>query len=418
MFFTTLKLAIQTSVSALKANKGRSLLTMLGIIIGVAAVIIIMSVGAGAQSLILSQVKSLGSNLIGVMPGKSDNSGPPASVLGVVITTLKYADALALDSKQRFPHVLGYVAYTKGFGTISWNAQSYDTSLSGSTVGYLTTEGGEVDYGRFFTVDEERNLSRVIVLGSTVKKEVFGDSNPIGQRIKVNKKTFEVIGVMKARGTVAFQNYDDQVFIPILTMQKIVTGTDHLGLMRIKVDNSVNIKETISDLEIMLRERHGINDQTGKSDDFTVVNAAEALNMLSTITNALRYFLAAVAALSLLVGGIGIMNIMLVAVTERTREIGLRKAIGATTAHIMYQFILESIFVTVTGGLIGIVSGVIVSFLISRIAIYLKYAWEFSVSPISIILAVVVSATIGIIFGLFPAYKASRLDPMTALRHE
>lgn len=391
---------------------------MLGIIIGVSAVIIIMSVGAGAQSLILSQVKSLGSNLIGVLPGKSDNSGPPASVLGVVITTLKYGDALALDNKQRFPHVLSYVAYTKGYGTLTWNAESYDTSLSGSTVGYLATEGGEVDKGRFFTTDEERNLSRIVVLGSTVKKELFGETNPVGQRIKINKKTFEVIGVMKERGTVAFQNYDDQVFIPLLTMQKIISGVDHLGLMRIKLDGSENIKSTIADLEVLLRERHDIRDMSGKSDDFTVVNAAEALDMLSTITNALKYFLAAVAGLSLLVGGIGIMNIMLVAVTERTREIGLRKAVGAKKFHIMYQFILEAIFVTVSGGLIGIVVGIIISFLVAKVAQLLKYSWEFSISPLSIILAVTVSATIGVIFGLFPALKASRLDPMEALRHE
>jgi ABC-type antimicrobial peptide transport system permease subunit len=416
--FKTFKQSIKTSVNALRANKGRSLLTMLGIIIGVAAVIIIMSVGAGAQSLILSQVKSLGSNLVGVLPGKSDKSGPPASVLGVVVTTLKYDDALALENVQRFPHVLSYVAYTKGFGTLTWNAESYDTSLAGSTVGYLSTEGGEVDQGRFFTSDEERNLSRIVVLGSTVKKELFGETNPIGQRIKINKKTFEVIGVMKERGTVAFQNYDDQVFIPLLTMQKIVSGVSHLGLMRIKIDSSENIAPTIADIEVMLRERHDINDPSGLSDDFSVLNAAEALNLLSTITNALKYFLASVAGLSLLVGGIGIMNIMLVAVTERTREIGLRKAVGAKKFHIMYQFILEAIFVTVSGGLIGIVIGVIVSFLIAQVAQYLKYAWEFSISPISIFLAVFVSATIGVVFGLFPALKASRLDPMEALRHE
>lgn len=393
-------------------------MTMLGIIIGVAAVIIIMSVGAGAQSLILAQVKSLGSNLIGVMPGKSDSSGPPASVLGVVITTLNYGDALTLDNKQRFPHILSYVAYTKGFGTLTWNAESYDTNLSGTTVGYLPTEGGEVDLGRFFTADEERNLSRIVVLGSAVKKELFGATNPVGQRVKINKKTFEVIGVMKERGTVAFQNYDDQVFIPLLTMQKIVTGVNHLGLMRIKVDSSESIKTTINDLEVLLRERHDISDATGKSDDFTVVNAAEALDMLSTITNALKYFLAAVAGLSLLVGGIGIMNIMLVAVTERTREIGLRKAVGAKKFHIMYQFILEAIFVTVSGGLIGIIVGVAISFLIAQIAQFLKYSWEFSISPFSVILAVTVSAAIGVTFGFFPALKASRLDPMEALRHE
>jgi putative ABC transport system permease protein len=391
---------------------------MLGIIIGVGAVIVIMSVGAGAQSLILSQVQSLGSNLIGVLPGKSDKNQPPASILGITITTLTYDDARAMLDKSRFPHIVSNVAYTKGYGTLSWNANTYETSLSGSTVGYLQTENGEVAEGRFFTEDEERNLARYVVLGSTVKTELFGESNAVGQYIKINKKSFEVIGVMKERGTVAFQNYDDQVFIPILTMQKLVAGVDNLGLIRIKIDDQSNISNTIDDVAQLLRERHGITDDSGNNDDFTVLNAAEALNLLKTITNALKYFLAAIAALSLVVGGIGIMNIMLVAVSERTREIGLRKAVGATNANIQVQFLLEAVIVTFLGGIIGIIGGGIVSFLIATVAQALDYAWEFSISLSSIIIAVAVSISIGIIFGLFPAIKASRLNPIEALRYE
>lgn len=416
--FKTFRQSIITSANALRANKGRSFLTMLGIIIGVGAVILIMSVGAGAQSLILSQVKSLGSNLVGILPGKAEKNGPPASVLGVIITTLKYGDAEALLNKNRFPHIISNVAYTKSFGTLTWQGASYDTSLSGSTVGYLTTEGGQVETGRFFTPDEEKNLSRIVVLGSTVKKELFGTINPIGQRIKINKKSFEVIGVMKERGTVAFQNYDDQVFIPILTVQKLIAGIDHLGLIRIKVDDQANIVNTIQDISILLRERHNISDQSGDSDDFTVLNAAEAVNLLTTITNSLRFFLAAIAALSLIVGGIGIMNIMLVAVTERTREIGLRKAIGATNRQIANQFLLEAVIVTSLGGLIGMIGGSIISYLVAVVAVALSYSWEFSISGLSIFLAVTVSIAIGIIFGLFPAIKASRLSPIEALRHE
>ncbi|NTW22115.1 FtsX-like permease family protein [Candidatus Falkowbacteria bacterium] len=391
---------------------------MLGIIIGVGAVIVIMSVGAGAQSLILSQIKSLGSNLIGVLPGKSDKNQPPASVLGITITTLTYDDARAMLDKSRFPHIISNVAYTKGYGTLSWNANTYETNLSGSTVGYLQTENGEVAEGRFFTEDEERNLSRYVVLGSTVKNELFAESNAVGQRIKINKKSFEVIGVMKERGTVAFQNYDDQVFIPILTMQKLVAGVDNLGLIRVKLDDQNNIDSTIEDVTQLLRERHGINDSSGDSDDFTVLNAAEALDLLKTITNALRYFLAAIAALSLVVGGIGIMNIMLVAVSERTREIGLRKAVGATNSNIQIQFLLEAVIITFLGGIIGIIGGSVLSFLIATIAQALGYAWEFSISLSSVLLAVFVSISIGIIFGLFPAIKASRLNPIEALRYE
>jgi ABC-type antimicrobial peptide transport system permease subunit len=255
-------------------------------------------------------------------------------------------------------------------------------------------------------------------LGSTVKKELFGESEAVGQRIKVNKKSFEVIGVMKERGTVAFQNYDDQIFIPILTMQKLVAGVNNLGLIRIKVDDQANIPETIDEVAQLLRERHNISDQTGKDDDFTVINAAQALDLLKTITNALRYFLAAIAALSLIVGGIGIMNIMLVAVTERTREIGLRKAVGANNADIRIQFLFEAIIITFIGGILGIIGGSLLSYIISLVANKLGYDWQFYISLSSIILAVVVSVSIGIVFGLFPAIKASKLHPIEALRYE
>ena len=391
---------------------------MLGIIIGVASVIIIMSVGAGAQSLILSQIQSLGSNLIGVMPGKSEEKGPPASVMGIVITTLTYEDAEALKDKRRVPNLVDLVAYTKGVGTLTWGANSYDTNLSGTTVGYLKVEGGEVDQGRFFTTEEEKNLSKVVVLGSTVKNELFKESDPIGKRIKINREMFEVIGVMKKRGTVAFQDYDNQVFIPIMTMQRIVSGVNYLGLIRAQVDSEANINRAIEDITATLRERHDITDPSGVSDDFMVRSSNEAIEMIKTITDALKYFLVAVAALSLLVGGIGIMNIMLVSVTERTREIGLRKAVGATTNQIRSQFLIEAIFVTLTGGLLGIFLGALIAYLVSVGAHFLGYAWDYVVSIFSIMLGVLVSASVGLFFGLYPAGKASKLDPIDALRHE
>jgi len=414
----TIKQSISISFRALLTNKGRSFLTMLGIIIGVAAVIIIMSVGAGAQSLILSQVKSLGSNLVGVLPGKSEDKGPPASVYGVVITTLTYDDAMALRSKNNVPNIVEVVAYTKGVATLSWNGSTYDTNLSGATVGYQAVEGGEVEFGRFFSSDEEKNLSRVAVLGKTAARELFGEQNSIGQRIKINREMFEVIGVMKERGTVAFQNYDDQVFIPIMTMQKIVSGVNHLGLIRAKIDQENNIPQAIKDIEATLRERHDIRDQSGASDDFTVMSAVTALDLLTTITNALKYFLAAVAALSLLVGGIGIMNIMLVSVTERTREIGLRKAVGARAVKIRSQFLLEAIFLTGVGGAIGIIAGALISYLIAVVAHYLDYTWDFIVPLYSLILGLSVSFLVGLFFGIYPASQAAKLDPIEALRHE
>ena len=217
---------LKSSIKALLANKGRSFLTMLGIIIGVSAVIIIMAVGAGAQSLILNQVKTLGTDIIGILPGGSEEHGPPATVMGIVITTLTYDDALALSDKKNVANAVGLVAYYKSIGTASWGPNSYDTNLSGGTAGYLTVENGKVDQGRFFTTEEETNLAKVAVLGSSAKQALFGESDPIGKKIKIKKQNLEIIGVMKEKGVVAFQNYDDQIFIPLRTMQKSIAGVN------------------------------------------------------------------------------------------------------------------------------------------------------------------------------------------------
>ena len=416
--FSLIKQCIRNSMTSLLANKVRSFLTMLGIVIGVGAVIIIMAVGAGAQSLILAQVKSLGTNLIGVLPGQAEEKGPPASAMGIVITTLTYEDAVALRDKKNAPHLSAVVAYSNGVGTASWGSHTYDTNLSGCTADMMDVEGGRIENGRFFSEEEEKNLAKVAVLGSTVKNELFGESDAMGQRIKIKKHTFEVIGVMAERGTVAFQDYDDKIFLPIRTMQKLMLGVNHVNMIRAKVDYEENITEAMEEVKITLRDKHDIKDQSGAGDDFTVNSAAQALDMIKTVTDALRYFLAAMAALSLLVGGIGIMNIMLVSVTERTREIGLRKAVGATNSNISNQFLIEAIAITLLGGIAGIIIGAVISFLISIVANFLNYDWEFSVSLISIVLAVGVSSLVGLVFGLYPARKASRLEPVEALHYE
>jgi putative ABC transport system permease protein len=406
--------AIKVTFLSLLANKGRSFLTMLGIIIGVGAVIIIISVGEGAQSLILAQVKSLGTNIVGILPGASDDEGPPASVMGIVITTLTYDDIMALKKESNVKGVVDVVAYYKGFAAVNWGNNSYDTNLSGCTTGYMNVEGGNLAEGRFITNEEETNLSKVVILGNTVKKELFGDSEAVGQKVKIKKHMFEVIGVMEERGTVAFQNYDDQVFIPIKTMQKLLAGVNHVSMARIKIDSAENVEQAMADIKITLRERHDIKDMSGAEDDFTVRSAAEALDMITTITNALKYFLTAIAAIALIVGGIGIMNIMLVTVKERTREIGLRKAVGAKNINIMNQFLIESISITLIGGSIGIIGGT----LISVGANLLGYNWEFMISFYSIIIAVGVSSAVGLVFGLYPANKAANLEPVEALRYE
>lgn len=410
--------SVRNSIKALGVNKTRSFLTMLGIIIGVGAVIVIIAVGAGAQSLILSQIESLGTDLVGILPGNSGEDGPPTAAMGIAITTLKYEDILALKKKSNVPNALAVSGYTNSSGSLIWKSNSYQTSLAGTMASYMDVEGGELADGRFFTEEEERNMSRGIVLGYTPKQELFGENDPIGQQVRIKNHNFEVIGYMKERGTVAFQDYDDQVFIPLKTMQNLIAGVNHLGMARVKIDSEENSDIAIRDIELTLRERHDIEDQSGISDDFTVRSSADAMEMIMTITNALKYFLAAMAALSLVVGGIGIMNIMLVTVTERTREIGLRKAIGANNSNIMFQFLSEAVVVTIIGGSIGIIGGILVSYIVAVVANFLGYDWDFSVSAFSIFIGLFVSTAVGLIFGIYPARKASKLQPVEALRYE
>jgi putative ABC transport system permease protein len=409
---------VRASLNSLLSNKTRSFLTMLGIIIGVAAVIIVMALGAGAQGLILNQVETIGANKIGILPGNADPNGPPASAMGIIITTLKQADAEAIKNDKAAGHITGVVSYNNSSENLSYRNNSYITSVHGASGDYFVIEGGELAEGRFYTEAEDKNSARVVVLGDTVKKELFGDAEAVGAVIKIKKRPFEVIGVMKQRGTVAFQNYDDLIIIPGNSMRREILGIDYLNFIRIAVDEEKNMPETVEEVKNILRDKHGIKDQTGQADDFNVRSSAEAIDMIKTFTNALKLFLSAMAALSLLVGGIGIMNIMLVAVNERTREIGLRKAVGASVGNITLQFLIETIIITTLGGVVGILIGIIISFLAAAIIKNLGYAWNFSISILSLALAVGVSAAIGLIFGIYPARKAARLDPVEALRYE
>ncbi|MDD3284697.1 MAG: ABC transporter permease [Patescibacteria group bacterium] len=416
--FELVKQSAKISIMSLLANKARSFLTMLGIIIGVSAVIVITSIGNGAQDLILSQIKSLGTDSISIMPGKSEKNGPPASVMGIVITTLTYEDAKALLEKKNSQNIISVAAYSNGSVNVGWKSNSINTDISGTNVDHLYVSDAEMEFGRFFTESEETNLAKVAVLGSQIKKDLFGNSEAIGQKIKIKKQVFEVIGIMKEKGNVGFQSFDGRVFVPIKTMQKLILGVNHVGIIRAKVDYEKNVPLAIIDAEKTLRERHSIKDSSGENDDFSVRSAAEAMDIVTTITNALKFFLAAMAAISLVVGGIGIMNIMLVNVSERTNELGLRKALGANNKNILTQFLIESTFLTLIGGTIGIIFGILVSFLISVIMNLLKYNWGFHISAYSIIMGLVVSTSIGLIFGIYPAKKASKLNPIEALRYE
>ena len=410
----------------LLARKGRSFLTILGIIIGVAGVIIIIALGAGAQSLILGQITKLGSNILSVQPGKSNEKGPPAQVFGIVITTLINQDAQALRASAQIPHVVAVNAVVRGSASVVWENKTVDTNFVGTDYAYPDVITFTMQKGQFLSQQQEQGNANVVVLGATVSSELFDgtDIDPIGQVIKVRNASqnqaggipLRVIGVVDPRGTSFFQDQDDEILLPLEIAQQQLLGIHYLASINMKVDSADNVNQTIADVTNVLKQQHHIQKDT--DIDFTVRNIADAVSLLSIITDALRLFLTSMAAIALLVGGIGILNIMLATVAERTREIGLRKATGATNEAVMRQFLLEAGVLTFVGGVLGIVFGILISYLIALLMDYLGYDWAFVVSMGSVILAVGVSILTGVIFGLYPALKASKLDPIEALRYE
>ena len=407
--------SIQNAWQMITRNKVRSFLTMLGIIIGITAVIIVLSVGASVQGLILNEVKSIGSNLIGILPGHAEENGPPTSAFGVVITTLKYEDGEAI-LKSNYPHIESLAMYVSGSDIISLNDKKVSATFYGTTASYPDVQNSSMASGRFFTKEEELSNAKVVVLGNTVAKDLFGDQDPLNMKVKIKKTNFTVIGILKAKGGSLIQNEDTNLFVPIKTVQNILLGINHLGFIRIKVDKTENIDGTIEYVKGILRDRHNISDPN--EDDFSVRSTEQALETIGSITDALRFFLAAIAAISLVVGGFGIMNIMLATVQERTKEIGLRKAIGAKNSDITRQFLIEAMTITFISGIIGILVGSLLLFLISVVISAMGYHWELVISPISVFLGCLVSISIGLIFGIAPARRASLLNPIEALRYE
>lgn len=410
--FIILKLAKQN----LLASKLRTFLTILGVIIGIAAVMIVMSVGSSAQTLILDQVRGVGANLIAILPGASEEDGPPAIAFGIVTTTLTNDDLDALRKKENAPHLEEASGYVLGNATVHYRNRSFPVNYQGVSATMPLVEDTRVEKGRFFTKEDESKLQRVVVLGSERAKDLFDERDPIGERIKIGDTSFRVIGVMEERGSVAFSNPDLDMYVPLSTAQKILLGIDYLSFIRASVDSESNIDVTREDVRMLLRDRHDLED--GDIDDFSVRSLTATLAILENVTNALKYFLVTVASIALIVGGIGIMNIMLISLKQRIREIGLRKALGALNRDIVVQFIIESVFIACVGGFFGVVLGMAIT-LISAIVIQsLGYEWPFLLMFSSVGVAFLVSVAIGVLFGLYPALKAAKVSPTEALRYE
>ncbi len=402
-FTESLKMATKT----LSANKLRSSLTMLGIIIGNASVIAMIGIGEGAQKYVNGQLQSLGPNVLFVAPGNRESRQ-----LGDLETprNLVLADATAIGTQV--PSVTAVAAEKTTAGIVSYRNRNANPSIVGTTAGFLTVRSFEMDQGRFLTDLDQRSNALVAVVGSTLAERLFDKQSPIGQQVRIKGITFEVVGLLEKKGSNLGLDYDDAVMVPITTLaSRIVGRTSPYGLEVGFISVSANSQEAMETAEFqitnLLRLRHGITE----SDDFFIQSQDTLLDIANTVTGALTLMLAAIASISLFVGGIGIMNIMLVSVRERTQEIGLRKAIGATQRDILSQFLIEAVILSALGGIVGTALGASGIFLIAAFS-----PFEAGVSISAVVVAVGVSGSIGLFFGVVPARQAAKLDPIVALR--
>ena len=401
IYLESMRMAWHSIVS----NKLRSLLTMLGIIIGVSAVIALMSVGYGVKADIENDISSLGSNTITITPGANDKPGMKS--MAGSMNNLSYKDYLAI---QILPNIeLAAPVVSNSYITVNGN-KNWTTSVTGITVEYADISNQYLSEGRWWTSDEYNERTRVAVIGKTVATNLFGKESPLGKKIRIGNQPFTVIGILKEKGY-SFQDQDDKIFCPFTTVQERMMGITYVSRIVLTADDSNVLPQIEADVTNLLRTRHRI--VIGKEDDFNIQNSQDLLETMESTTQTLTVFLGSIAAISLLVGGIGIMNIMLVSVTERTREIGIRKAIGATYHMIIVQFLIESITVSIAGGLIGIIVGVSIALLIPHIV-----GMSSVISPLPIIGSFLFSVIIGLVFGLYPAQKAAKLNPIDALHYE
>lgn len=410
MFSTYLKLAFDS----LRHQKSRTILTILAISIGITAVIVIMAAGKGVERLILGQLDIYGSDTINIevkVPSSRSGGGP--GDLGIVITTLKDKD---IETIRKHPNISAAYGMVTGQEAVSYEGQMKKILLMGNGYSMPEIEKFSLTKGNFFTKEEEDSLASVAVLGSTAAQNLFGDEEAVNKTIYIRGKPFRVVGIMAPRGSAFFIDLDNIIILPTKTMQKKLLGINYVSSILAKMKDGSKSASTKDDLVELIRENHSIIDPS--RDDFSINTMEEAADIIGTVANGITILLVALVCISLIVGGVGIMNIMYVSVAERTFEIGLRKSLGARKKDVLWQFLLEALIITLGGGVVGIVFGTLIAFLVYLIAISSGFKWVYTISPFSIILSVSFSVFIGLVFGLYPAKKAANLSPIDALRKE
>ncbi|MFA6393137.1 MAG: ABC transporter permease [Candidatus Paceibacterota bacterium] len=411
------------AIRGIKSNPSRTLLTTLGIMIGIGTVILVLSAGEGFKSYINAQVEAFGSNSVIIQTSvpastkarsssSSTSSEPNNSGMNAVpIMTLKIRD---VEDIKKLPNVKNAYGASMGQQIVTYKGVSKTSFIFGASAARFDIDKGVVEKGRIYSDQEDKSLSQVAILGNTLAKDLFGDADPLGKMIRVGNYNFEVIGVYEYLG--GFTTDDQQVFIPVNTLQKKILGIDYLIYSIVQLKDNKKVDVITLDIIDVLRRNHYITDPS--RDDFKVQTSAESLGTFNTILQAITFLLIAIASISLIVGGVGVMNIMYVVVTERIGEIGLKKALGARGRDILYEFMIEAVLLTIIGGIIGIIGGSFLAFIVAKIAQSTGLDWKFIVPIWGIIVSVSVSMIIGIVFGVFPARNAARLDPIVALNRE